>query len=224
MGIVTRMIVAMTAFAMQIALPAANASTLYVQTTPAGAQSYFVPPDTLTFDGVSPAVYSSLTQGVLTFTSNTGALHVDGDYIGEYNNFGVNSVHSCYCSDSFSELYFNFSQPLQGFGFFWGASDDQWTLTAYDVANNVLENFLLPITNFSNAGDFVGIFGAGIVRATLSGPSSDYVFVDNVTFGARYVGPGSTVPEPAAWALMVVGFGFVGRAVRRRNAIGTVVA
>ena len=90
--------IGLIALAMPLALPAANASTLYVQTTPAGAQSYFVPPNTLTFDAVAPGVYSSLTQGVLTFTSDTGALHVDGDYIGQFNTFGTNSVHSCYCS------------------------------------------------------------------------------------------------------------------------------
>lgn len=222
--IVTWMIAAIAAFGVQVTLSAANASTLYVQTTPAGAQSYFSPANTLTFDAVAPGVYSSLTQGVLTFTSDTGALHVDGAYIGQYNNFGVNSVHSCYCNDSFSKLFFNFSQPLQGFGFFWGASDSQWTLTAYDAAHNVLDSFLLPITHASNAGDFVGIFGSGIVSATLSGPSSDYVFVDNVTFGTHYIGPGSTVPEPAAWALMVAGFGLVGSALRRRAGLGNVVA
>lgn len=204
--------------AISLAAPV-NASTLYVQTTPAGSQSYFKPANTLTFDDVAPGVYSSLTQGVLTFTSDTGALHVDGDYIGQFNTFGINSVHSCYCSDSFSSLYFNFSAPLEGFGFFWGASDAQWTLTAFDAANNVLQAFALPITGASNAGDFVGIFGSGIVRATLSGPSSDYVFVDDVTFGARYIGPGASgAPEPATWGLMVVGFGLVGGALRGRSA------
>ena len=205
-----------TAAALCFAFASAQASTLYVQTTPAGAQSYFSPADTLDFDGVAPGVYSSLTQGVLTFTSDSGALHVDGDYIGQYNNFGKNSVHSCYCGDSFSELRFAFSQALEGFGFFWGASDNQWTLTAYDASNNVLETFMLPITHASNAGDFVAIYGKGITRATLSGPRSDYVFVDNVTFGARYVGPGAAVPEPASWAFMIAGFGLVGSALRRR--------
>jgi hypothetical protein len=154
-------------------------------------------------------------------------LHVDGDYIGQYNNFGANSVHSCYCADSFSELYFNFSSALEGFGFFWGASDDQWTLTAYDASNNLLESFLLPITYGSNAGDFVAIYGAGITRATLSGPSADYVFVDNVTFGAKYVGPGSgaVVPEAATWAMMIMGLGGMGAVMRnRRLKIGAVAA
>ena len=72
---------------------------------------------------------------------------------------------------------------MAGFGFFWGASDDQWTLTAYDASNNVVATALPNITGPSNAGDFIGLTGAGMVRATLTGPSSDYIFVDDVTFG-----------------------------------------
>lgn len=195
----------------------AQASTLYVQTTPAGAQSYFAPASVLDFDSAAPGTYASFTEGVLTFSSDTGVLFVDGDYIGQYNNFGVNSVHSCYCDGSFGELYFDFSTPLEGFGFFWGASDAQWTLTAYDGSNNVLETFALPTTGPSNAGDFVAIYGSGIARAVLAGPSSDYVFVDNVTFGARYVGPGAGgIPEPSTWAMLIAGFAGAGCALRRR--------
>ena len=205
------------AAAFTFAVAPAQASTLYVKTTPAGAQSYFSPASTLTFDAVGPGVYSSLTEGVLTFTSDSGALHVDGDYMGEFNNFGVNSVHSCYCGDSFAELRFAFSEALEGFGFFWGASDTAWTLRAYDASDNLLETFVLPSTHFSNDGDFVAIYGSGIKRATLSGDRGDYVFVDNVTFGAKYVGPGSgPVPEPATWAMMIGGVGLAGGLMRRR--------
>lgn len=213
---------------------AANAGVISTQTTPAGALALFGAADSLTFDSVAAGTYSTLTQGLLTFTSDTHALHVDGAYIGQYNNFGVNSVHSCYCSDSFSQLYFTFSQTVEGFGFFWGASDNEWTLTGYDAANAVVASFALPTTKFSNAGDFVGIFGAGMTHATLAGPSSDYVFVDNVTFGKTYNGPGGSgegggtsvggVPEPATWALMILGFGAVGlnlRSARRRQGLLT---
>jgi len=213
------------AMAFGLGLGAASAGTIYVQTTPAGAQALFAPSDTLDFEGVAAGVYSSLTQGVLTFTSNSGALHVDADYAGQYNNFGQRSVHSCYCGDSFGALYFDFSQALEGFGFFWGASDNQWNLSAYDASNTLLESFNLPITYASNAGDFVGIFGHGITHAVLSGPASDYVFVDNVTFGAQYVGPGAdpTVPEPATWAILLLGFFGTGAVLRthRRAAIAT---
>lgn len=39
--------------------------------------------------------------------------------------------------------------------------------------------------------------------------------IDNVTFGEA-AGPGPGVPEPATWAMMIIGFGAVGGALRRR--------
>lgn len=223
-------LLAVACTALGLVATAAHAGSISTQTTPAGALALFGASDSLTFDSVAAGTYSTLTQGLLTFTSDSQAFHVDGDYNGSYNTFGGKSVHSCYCNDSFSELYFTFSQPVEGFGFFWGASDNQWTLTGYDAANAVVASFALPITHSSNAGDFVGIFAQGMTHATLAGPSSDYVFVDNVTFGKTYNGPGGSgseggggtgVPEPATWAMMILGFGAVGLSLRgaRRSAL-----
>jgi hypothetical protein len=205
---------------------AAKAGSFQLQTTPAGAAALFAPADVLTFDSVAPGIYTSLTQGLLTFTADGGAgsFFVDGSYIGQYNNFGVNSVHNCYCDTSFGELDFAFSSPVAGFGFFWGASDDQWTLTAYDASNNVVATALPNITGPSNAGDFIGLTGAGMVRATLTGPSSDYIFVDDVTFGTVLSDTGITdsggggIPEPVTWAMMILGFAGVGATLRSRRA------
>ena len=63
--------------------------------------------------------------------------------------------------------------------------------------------------------NFFTLSGLGInaqyvrVTALANGP---WTFIDEVRF------EGSTVPEPASWALMVVGFGFIGAAARRRLA------
>lgn len=65
---------------------------------------------------------------------------------------------------------------------------------------------------------FFTLSGLGInsqyvrVAAIANGP---WTFIDEVSF------QGGTVPEPAAWALMVVGFGLVGAAARRRPAVLT---
>ncbi|MGZ6017013.1 MAG: hypothetical protein ACXWKM_14845, partial [Phenylobacterium sp.] len=118
---------AVAALTMSLAVGgAAQAGSFQVQTTPATAAGFFAPSDVLTFDAVSPGAYTSLTQGLLTFTADGGAgsFFVDSDYIGDYNNFGVNSVHNCYCDTSFHELDFAFSSAVAGFGFFWGASDN----------------------------------------------------------------------------------------------------
>jgi hypothetical protein len=187
----------------------ASASTLYVQTTPAGAAALFPGQPVITFDSAAPGTYSSYTSDGVTFTSDSGAMHIDNAYIGVYNTFGVNSLHNCYCSDSFGTLNMAFSSPVSGVGFFWGASDNQWTLSVYNSSDTLIESFLLPITHASNAGDFVGIKDPGIAFAVLSGPSSDYIFVDNVT-GV------STIPEASTWAMLMLGFAALGFAGYRR--------
>lgn len=57
------------------------------------------------------------------------------------------------------------------------------------------------------AGDY--IFEAGVRNATEGGPDySSKLLIDNV---------GASVPEPATWALMLIGFGGLGAALRRRR-------
>ena len=192
----------------------AEASTIYTQTTPAGALALFPGRPVVTFDSATPGTYTSYTSDGVIFTSDT-VMYIDSDYIGQYNTFGVNSLHNCYCDNSFSTVDMTFSKPQNGIGFFWGASDDQWTLSAYNSAHTLIESFLLPITGPSNAGDFVGIVDPGIAYAVLAGPSSDYVFVDNVT------GVSNGVPEASTWAMLLLGFaglGLVGRRAARRAA------
>lgn len=48
------------------------------------------------------------------------------------------------------------------------------------------------------------------------GPDAFNVGIDNVTFTSDVDG-GSTVPEPASWALLIAGFGLTGAAMRRRR-------
>ena len=196
-------------------LPAA-ASTVSVQVTPAGITgiSGFSGATIETFDSAPTGTFTSpVTLGNTTYSVNSGAAsHIDGDFIGQYNNFGVNSLHNCYCDDSFSSLTFTFSQPVNAFGFHWGASDNQWTLSAYDASNTLLESFNLPITNGSNAGDFVGLIDAGIKYAVLSGDAGDYIFVDNVaTTGV------STVPLPAGLPMFGTAVLMLGAIAWRRH-------
>ncbi len=194
----------------------AQAGTISVQTTPSGAQSIpgLVGSTVIDFESVTPGTYSTLNLSGVTFTSDSGNLMwVDGTYAGMYNTFGQ-SLHNNYDPQSFNTLTVNFNGTTNGFGFFWGASDDQWTLTAYDSSNNVIESFLLPITGPSNAGDFVGIVDPGIAYATLSGTGSDFVFVDNFEFN----GGGAPVPEPGS--LILLGSGILSAAGVMRRKLG----
>lgn len=109
-------------------------------------------------------------------------------------------------------VVFTFDSAITAFGFdlFDLGDVGRTTLTA-SYGNTAVTLF----------GDFVGTSGnqafAGFTSATPftkvtinNTESGDVVYFDNIRFGAA-------VPEPATWAMMLVGFAMVGAAVRRRR-------
>ena len=192
----------------------AQASTISLQTTPSGAQAIpaLAGGTVLTFDSVASGTYSSIALSGVTFSADAGNLiWIDNAYIGQFNTFGTQSLHNNYDPQSFNTLTMTFSSPVSAFGFFWGASDSQWTLNAYDASSTLIESFLLPVTGGSNAGDFVGLIDPGIASATLVGTGGDFIFIDNFAFSGA-----SSVPEPASMVLL--GSGLVGILWLRRRA------
>ena len=64
--------------------------------------------------------------------------------------------------------------------------------------------------------------------ALYSGSGGGQFYVDNITVGDFVVGEAANsvitaqaggVPEPATWAMMIIGFGLAGSMVRRRRAV-----
>jgi hypothetical protein len=195
------------ALAVLLAVSPANASTISLQTTPAAAAALpqFAGGSVVTFDSARSGSYTSYTEANITFTADN-LMYIDSEWMGAFNNFGTNSLHNVYADTSFGQLTFTLTSPVNALGFFWGASNNLWTLNGYNSSNELLESFSLPITEGSNSGDFVGIAATGIAYATLTGPSSDYIFVDNVMTSA--------VPVPAALPLFgtaLAGLGVFGR-------------
>jgi hypothetical protein len=74
-----------------------------------------------------------------------------------------------------------------------------------------LETGILDIGTLINSGISGGTFTLNVV-GTADGPSS---FSGDLTFSA--------VPEPGTWALMIIGFGAIGFAMRRRKDVTTSV-
>lgn len=63
----------------------------------------------------------------------------------------------------------------------------------------------------------VGVTFAGIAKSiSFAGVANQIVF-DDVTFGSK--DPGPRVPEPASWAMMLLGFGAIGAAMRGRRKV-----
>jgi hypothetical protein len=114
-----------------------------------------------------------------------------------------------------------------GFSFFYTSSTAA-VVNVYDGLNatgNILASINLAAQfNQNCAGDPTGGFchwdpiGVAFNGTAFSidfGGTANQTGYDNITFGSK--DPGG-VPEPAAWAMMLAGFGLVGGAMRRRSA------
>jgi len=73
---------------------------------------------------------------------------------------------------------------------------------------------LFPIHNHVTVNS--AYFTDGIVLNW--GPDGFNVGLDNITFDVRAIS-GTTVPEPATWAMMILGLGAAGSLIRRRRAL-----
>lgn len=187
---------------------AAHAATIIGAGNPGGAVTGSTVED---FDSTSAGFYASLTFGNVTITGIGGPFTIGSDYNGQYNTSGGQSLYNDF---DFSPLSFrfDFATAVEAFAFNWGAADiGNWTLAAYDAADNLLESFNPAPTWSSNDQDYYGIAASGIAYATLIATNGDYVFIDN--FASTTV---AAVPVPAAGFLL---FGALGglAALRRRK-------
>jgi hypothetical protein len=103
-----------------------------------------------------------------------------------------------------------------------------------DGTGTLLANLSLPLTAsgtcntaISQGADYCPFAAAsltfsGIARSVVFGGSVNAQVFDDFTFGSATVG--GAVPEPAGWAMMILGMGAVGFAMRRRARITTRVA
>ncbi len=112
---------------------------------------------------------------------------------------------------------------------FWYTSSTAASVTVYDGLNatgNVLGVINLDAQHTNNcsgdpSGTFcnwtpIGVTFAGTAYSIDFGGTANQTGYDNITFGSDRPG-GGEVPEPATWAMMILGFGLVGASLRRRG-------
>jgi PEP-CTERM motif len=206
-----RSLVILTLTAAALCGSAANAASLSGFGNPA-ANAALAGGTQIDFSSFANGSYASVNQNGATISGTGGQFRISDDFGNLFNSTGRHLDNN---QGSTLALEFLFADAVSAFAFNLGAHDSSWTLKSYAGAN-LLETYTFAPTFASNAGQYYGLSGSGITRATLEVSSFDYVLLDNLTFALDEAG---AVPEPATWAMMLVGFGMVGGAMRRRAKI-----
>ena len=113
---------------------------------------------------------------------------------------------------------------LKSFSIYIGSVDSYNSITfkgANGYEETVSGSQLVAIANGNQSSDetnrrFYFDFGADRVNEVIFSSTSNSFEFDNIAAGA--------VPEPATWAMLLVGFGFIGASLRRRQAGPAVVS
>ncbi len=177
-------------------------------------------PGAMNFSSPAPGIYASLTNGGVIF-SGAGGVKIESLYAGQYNSIGQYLNNN----DSTNSLMtITFQTPMAAFGFNYGASDDTWTLSAFDAGNNLIASATIPAIAGSANGEFIGIASptANIAYATFKDNGGmwypDWILMDNfkrteVPYGTNappiFVTPTVTPAGTGvivSWATNVIGF------------------
>ena len=200
---------------MKILLTAAAALAATVTlATPAAAAT------TVTFQGLANQVainnfYNGGTASNGTSGNNYGiSFSGFNSFVG--SNGGSETIGYNAASTAFASMAAGFSSLSFQYGFL-----NTGTVKVYSGLNGTgtllgSATFLRNINTTSGAFTSGSVAFSGVARSFSLGSASANLALDNITFG-------SAVPEPATWAMMMVGFAAIGIALRRRGeARGTI--
>lgn len=169
------------------------------------------------------AMAGSANASVVTFDDAANGTVVDG-----YAGIIWNSMWTNYDSpqdpynpqsgafrvyDTVSSGQFNFSAPVVFNGAYFSGYADATVQFEMRLGGVLMatSGILAP----SNVATFLSSGYGGLVdQVNVLSPRPDYFVMDDVTYS---VGGGGAVPEPASWALMILGFGAVGATLRGRR-------
>jgi hypothetical protein len=199
----------MFASAAALALPAAANAAVVISSTTPGTAPYSGPAPTYDFETAAP-----VTGGLVTTGSASGVRAQPFGSTGNYWTVGPSDGSPGVMDLSSIGDIFNIS-------FLWGSVDSYNFIDFVDEAGNVIATFsgsdifnpangnqtdpnLNPVVRFDVSGEHVSTLASIRLRST-----SNAFETDNFTINA--------VPEPATWALMMLGFGAIGFGMRRRR-------
>jgi hypothetical protein len=108
-------------------------------------------------------------------------------------------------------------------GYCYDSNPISFTASLYDAANHLLGSKTVA-ASYSDSLMSFNIGNVSRLTLTFAGGSDAYgdgrivawYNVSNITYGGAY---GGAVPEPATWAMMLVGFGLIGATARGRRQV-----
>jgi hypothetical protein len=185
----------------------ASAATLVTYTDQAAFLAAFPAAQLEDFNGF-PGQPASFNDDGLSVNVGPFALTGIGPFAGGFRYIGFDRIQADTCSNCFGTptihgYKFVFSSPIRAFG---ADYFDAFTGTGFDFT--VLgTTFAGPRVNgrpgffgFSSSAPFTTIVVTGL---------DEVHGIDNVRFAG-------VIPEPSTWMLMILGFGMIARALRRR--------
>ena len=113
-------------------------------------------------------------------------------------------------------INFDFSSPVSGLAFdlINGTDASRFTVSVFGTGDVLLDSQIVSLGSwFTQSGNVghVSFADSGITNAVITG-NNDFA-VDTINFNV------SGVPEPSTWAMMLLGFGAIGFATRRRRTL-----
>lgn len=180
--------------------------------------------ETITFDDLAGnASMIANGYGGLNW-SNFGAFNGSGYATSGYVNGRVSGLNTAFNSGG-TPASFSATTPFTlNSGYFTGAWNNGLVISVVGLVDGLQaysDSFTVDATgpslhifNWSNLSS-VRFSSAGGVNAGLSGAGNHFV-LDNLTIDGA-------VPEPATWAMMMMGIGAIGFAMRRKSAVKTTV-
>jgi hypothetical protein len=186
------------------------------------------------YNGGTSSVGTSGTNYGVNFSANAQAicLNTIGTTCSNTSRGGLgdpNSQQGGLFFLSGSETFLNFMSGFDtGFAFNYVSASQPGTVNVYDGLNGtgtILATLLLSPNAGSCPGYAAGFCPFSPTGVTFSGTAlsigfggvANQIVFDDITFGSDIPGGTNGVPEPATWAMMLMGFGAAGLAMRRRR-------
>lgn len=208
---------AAAAVALFTVLPAAAATTIDFEKLPSGAalpsggttitdqfQSLGV-----TFSGTNTSANSTGPLNAWGVIAATGA--GSGNALASFGAIPAGGPSNYLLAPKYDVMSVMFTTTASGISFAL-KSGTAVTINAYNSAGTVVQSLL----GVSSSPDFAleTLSATGVARVDIVRSTPGYFYIDNLTFTANAAT--AAVPEPATWGMMIVGFGAMGFAMRRR--------